>query len=212
MISSRYALPVAVLLLIALIPTIIHNYISPVADDGKSVRLISPVLIGFSSEPFLRHNDRWVKTLFGSEDWIERIYKDPKGNELKVFAARSYDYKKLYHHPELALSHGIELIDVGGITIPGEPEIPVHLLRSASGDGSAAYVLLYEGEFIKDPVLHQFTESIKQMVSSRKVMTLFYISDTTSSADDEYSQSPSASILAAVIQSFIENKVINIED
>ena len=74
MISSRYSLPVVLLLILALLPTIIHSYLGSEYDDGKSVHSIPTVLAGFSSEPYLRHKDPWVKSQYGSEDWIERIY------------------------------------------------------------------------------------------------------------------------------------------
>ena len=212
MISSRYVLPVIFLLVLALVPTVLHNYLSPVYDDGKSVHTIAPVLSGFSSKPFLRHNDQWVKTLYDSQDWIERIYTNSNGEEVRLFAARSYNYKRLYHHPELALSHGLDLKENGIVMIPGTPDIPAQLLRSSNGYGSVAYVLLYEDKLVKDPVSHQFTEVLTQLISPRKVMTLFYVSDATSLADDEYYKSSSASILAAAIQSFMKSKSTYIEE
>lgn len=206
MVSSRYVFPVIFLLMLALVPTILHTYLSPVDDDGLSVHTIAPILSDYSSKPFLRHNNYWAKTMYGSQDWVERIYKNPRGKKVRLFSARSYDYKRLYHHPELALSHGVDLEDEGIIILPGASEIPVHVLRNTKNNARVAYVLLYENEFITNPVLFQFTQALKQIISTRKAMTLFYVSDSPSSASAEYSQSPSAFVLSAAIKSFMAQK------
>src|SRR5664280_2539690 len=102
MISARYALPVAFVLMLALIPTVIHSYLGLKTDDGLSVKNIKPVLDNFYSIPTNRQPG-WGEVTFGSEDWIERIYTDEQGKSLRLFVGRSYDHKRLYHHPELAL-------------------------------------------------------------------------------------------------------------
>ena len=206
MISSRYVIPVSLLLILALLPTIIHSYLGSEYDDGKSVQSIPTVLAGFSSEPYFRHKDPWVKSLYGSEDWIERIYKNDKGEEIRLFAARSYDYKKLYHHPELGLSHGSNLEEEGVLMLPGDPDIPMFVLRNSSGRGIVAYVLLHEGKFVKDPVSHQINGAFTQLFSPMNAMTLFYVSDTISPAAEKFIRTPSASLLAAAIQSFKANE------
>jgi hypothetical protein len=170
------------------------------------------VLAGFSSEPYLRHKDSWVKSLFDSKDWIERIYKNDQGEKIRLFAARSYDYKRLYHHPELALSHGSGLNEEGIVMLPGDPGIPVFLLRDHRGNGVAAYALLHEGEFIKDPVSHQINEAFSQLFRPRKAMTLFYVSDTTSSVADNFNNTSPASVLAAAIHSFKPNGAVGLNN
>jgi hypothetical protein len=212
MISSRYEIPVSLLLILALLPTIIHSYLGSEYDDGRAVQTIPTTLAGFSSEPYLRHNDSWAKSLYGSEDWIERIYKNDKGEKIRLFAARSFDYKKLYHHPELGLSHGSNLKEEGIVMLPGDPDIPVFVLRNSGGKGIVAYALLHEEELIKDPILHQIKDAFTQLLQTRKAMTLFYVSDTITPAVDKFEKSSSASILAAAIQSFNINKSVAIEN
>jgi hypothetical protein len=212
MISSRYALPVILLLILALLPTIIHSYLGSEYDDGKTVQSIPKALADFSSQPYMRHKDPWVKSLFDSEDWIERIYKNSKGEKVRLFVARSYDYKRLYHHPELALSHGVNLREEGITNLPGDPEIPTHVLRNSSGRGFVAYVLLHEGKFIQNPVSHQIKETFTQLFRSRKAMTLFYVSDTTSPVSDKFNKTSTASILVAAIQSFKTNEAADVEN
>ena len=47
MTSARYALPVALVLMLALIPTVIHSYLGLKTDDGLSVKNIKSVLDNF---------------------------------------------------------------------------------------------------------------------------------------------------------------------
>ncbi|MFC1630592.1 hypothetical protein ACFL2N_01490 [Pseudomonadota bacterium] len=206
MISSRYVIPVSLLLILALLPTIIHSYLGSEYDDGRSVQTIPRALAGFSSEPYLRHKDQWVKSLYGSEDWIERIYKNDNGEKIRLFAARSYDYKKLYHHPELGLSHGSNLNEEGIVMLQGDPEIPVFVLRNNNGHGIVAYALLHEGKFVEEPVSHQINGAFVQIFSPMKAMTLFYVSDTTTPAAEKFIRTPTASLLASAIQSFKANE------
>lgn len=201
MISSRYGWLVAFFLAVALIPTVIHNYLGTTVDDGKSTAGINPVLGDFVSEPTNREA-QWVTGLFGDMDWIERIYSNLKGSQIKLFVGRSFDHKRLYHHPELALSHGQGLENIGITLLPGDPEIPVHLLRSTTGAGLVAYVLLYDGSFVKEPILSQILDSFDLFFHGRKQMTIFYVSDLKMSKSDDFSGSPSATLLKEVIRDF----------
>jgi hypothetical protein len=204
MISPRYSLAVILLLLIALIPTVIHTYVGAKSDDGKSVKLVPEVLNGWSSTPYSRHKAKWVNDMYGSNDWLERIYASPGKTDIRLFVARSYDHKRLYHHPELGLSHGKKLEREGIVVLPGEESIPVHLHNEADGDEFVAYVLLYEGGYIESPIAHQLQNVFGQLVSSRKPMTMFYVSGRYAKGNDEFLQTPAANILEAAIKKFGE--------
>lgn len=202
MISSRYALIVTIVLVIALIPTVFHSYLAALIDDGRSAERIPQVFGEFSSEPYNRHKAQWGKEVFDSQDWAERIYKNSSDTKVRLFVARSYDLKRLYHHPELGLSRGVDLKSEGVFMLHGKSEIPVHLLQSRSGRGLVAYVLLYDGMFIKDPLEHQLLEAFKQLVSARKAMTLFYVSDSISPNGADFNKTSAAFILGEAVKSF----------
>ena len=202
MISARYALPVALVLMLALIPTVIHSYLGLKTDDGLSVKNINPVLDNFYSIPTNRQSG-WGEVTFGSEDWIERVYIDEKGKSLRLFVGRSYDHKRLYHHPELALSYAKDLRSVGQIRLPGQPEIPVNLLRNETRPNMAAFVLLYDGKFIENPISHQIKDSLKQLISARKPITLFYIVDDNEPKNSIFVQSATALLLNKAIKDFM---------
>lgn len=202
MISSRYAPIVALLLILALVPTIIHSYLQQKTDDEVIVSSTIPSIEGYTSEPFTRHNTEWVKTMFDSEDWFERIYRAADGKVIRLFVTRSYNHKRLYHHPELGLSHGSDLKREGVVMLKGERQIPVHLLRNNNGRGLVAYVLLSDGKYIDRPVVHQIQESLKQLVSASRPMTIFYVSDTSSPAGVDFNRTSAAVVLGAAIDRF----------
>ena len=202
MTSARYALPVIFILMLALIPTVIHSYLGMKTDDGLSVKNIKSVQDNFNSTPTNRQPG-WGEETFGSEDWFERIYTDEQGKSLRLFVGRSYDHKRLYHHPELALSYAKDLRSEGQIRLPGQPEIPVNLLRNNTQPNMAAFVLLYDGKFIDNPISHQIRDSLKQLISARKPMTLFYIVDDNAPKNTAFIQSPAASLLNKVIKDFM---------
>jgi hypothetical protein len=202
MTSARYALPVALVLMLALIPTVIHSYLGLKTDDGLSVKNIKSELGNFNSAPTNRQPG-WGEETFGSEDWIERAYTDEQGKSLRLFVGRSYDHKRLYHHPELALSYAKDLRSKGKIRLPGQPEIPVNLLRNDMRPNMAAFVLLYDGKFIDNPISHQIRDSLKQLISARKPMTLFYVVDDNAPKSIEFIQSPAASLLNKAIKDFM---------
>ncbi len=123
-----------------------------------------------------------------------------------MFVARSYDLKRLYHHPEIGVLHGVDL-DKGGIErLPGMPDVPVYVLKSQTGRGLAAYVLLYDGQFTENPILLQVLTSVELLFSPRKPMTLFLVYDERARQDTSLEQSPAASVLAEAVKSFLSQK------
>lgn len=201
MISSRYAIPVIILLIIALIPTVIHSYLSAKAIDGKSVQSIPSILNNFTSTPSKR-NAQWGKDIFDSEDWFERDYYDSHKTKIQLFVARSYDHKRLYHHPELALSYGVDLTKNNIIYSPEYPEIPLHILTNQDKSKLVAYTLLYDDELIQDPIMHQLGDSIRLLVNARKPMTLFYVSQLIAPKHTAVEKPAAVSLLLSAIQNF----------
>lgn len=197
MLSSRYAIPTIALLMLALIPTLLHSYIGTTSNDGKSVNKIPFTLINFTSVPAKR-NSQWGMDIFGSKDWFERIYENQQGNVVRLFVARSFDQKRLYHHPELALSYGQNCIT----TLPGYSDIPVHLLEKNDSSMLVAYILLHNNKFIEKPIKHQFSDSLRLLVSARKSMTLFYATQSKTSSETPFSQSATALLLSLAVKSF----------
>lgn len=201
MISHRFAPVTAVLLAIALIPTVIHSYRGMTIDDGVRVSAIPEVLAGAPSKPTDR-KARWVESNLASTDWIERTYR-VGGDDVRLFAARSYDAKRLYHHPELAVLRGTDTVPSGRGVLPGRPDVPIHLLRTSRGSqrGVAGYTLYYDGEYVETPLLFQVRTAGELLFSGRKAMTLILASDLDGSIE-ELDKAPSVTVLKAAVEAF----------
>lgn len=200
-ISTRYALPVSLLLAFALLPTIIHSYIGVQSSDGLITAAISPTLGNLQSRPTDRRA-RWVQEVYDSVDWIERRYVGPDGTDLLLFVARSFDLKRLYHHPELGVLHRVDFKRPQTQSSPLLDGAPVHVLNSSVGLGVAAYALLYDGEFVAEPVLLQLRTSVELIFGARKPLTIFFVYDETLPSTTPFHKSTAARLLADAITSF----------
>lgn len=201
MIAARFAPPTALLLVLAVAPTLIHNYKGLTVDDGLTVTAIQAVLDNLPSRPTNRRSG-WGLEHLASEDWMERTYRVGQ-EDVRLFAARSYDAKRLYHHPELAVLRGFETRSAGLSTLPGRPEAAIHLLTTSQKGrrGVAAYALLYDGLYVRNPIAFQLRTAVPLMFGGRRAMTLFLASDLSGSLD-RLDQAPAVKVLAAAIQAF----------
>lgn len=201
MISKRFASAVSVLLGLALVPTVLHSYLDGKTQDVLTTKHISTTFAGASFTPTERP-PAWGKDVFDSDDWIERRHQGANGESLLLFVARSYDHKRLYHHPELALLRGRDLMNAGTIRLTSGPDLPLHVLRARTGTGTAAYVLLYEGEFVENPILFQLHTSWKSLFGTAKPMTLFLVYDSQLPSNGSLAGSRAARVLEEAIQQF----------
>lgn len=201
MISQRFTIQVAALLSVALIPSVIHNYLHLKHEDGLATSAIETRLDEFISAPSTR-KEGWGEYTFESYDWFERDYRN--NNQLvRLFTGRSYNHKKLYHHPELALSYGKDFRLEGIVNLSWhDRKIPVTVLRENSGTGLVAYALVYEHDFIENPIAHQIGTMLSQLVSPGKPLTLFYASDTQTKQSTPFEQTGAAKVLTAAIAGF----------
>ncbi len=200
MLCFRYSTAVIILLIVALVPTIIHSYMDAKTNDGKSVKSIPATLQNYSSKPSKR-NSQWGHDIFKSNNWFERDYYDMYDSKVRLFVARSYDHKRLYHHPELALSYGQSFNKKKVITLPEQPNIPINILISEDQSKLIAYTLLYDDKIIKNPITHQLRDSIRLLVSAKKPMTLFYTSQLISNSS-VIERSSAVSLLVSAILNF----------
>ena len=201
MISGRFAPITAVLLSLALVPTVIHSYRGLTIDDGVTVGAIPEVLAGMPSKPTGRKTP-WVEANFASADWFERTYR--VGTEqVRLFAARSYDAKRLYHHPELAVLRGLAPAPAGRAILPGRPDVAIHVLTTsrANQSGIAVYALRYENQYVQNPILFQLRIAAELLLSGRRPTTLLMASDLTGSLE-RLDQAPSVILLGAAIRAF----------
>lgn len=205
MTSSRYAPAIVLLLFLALIPTVIHSYLGLKTNDGILAENISPQLGSFRSETAKR-NKSWGEDVFGSQSWIERIYNKPGYPAVRLFVARSFDHKRLYHHPELALSYGKSLQEKGIVLLQGEKEIPVRLLQESTGREFVAYALVYGEGFVSSPISHQIRDSIHMLIGAKSPMTLFYVSSKQTNPGQKFEDTAAAKVLRMSIENYLKQK------
>lgn len=201
MINARYAVAVAAMLALALVPTAIHNYLRVTLDDGLKAAAIPATLDGAASVPIARR-PAWIRNNFDTDDWTERTHT-VDGLEVTMFVARSFDAKRLYHHPELAVLRGTQATPSGLARAKARPEVPLHVLDTERDGrhGVAVYALLYDGHFIEDPIGFQLRTSAELLFTGRKALTLFMTSDLSGRRDD-IDQAPATRMLLAAIASF----------
>jgi hypothetical protein len=193
-IASRYLPATAVLLAVALVPTILHSYVGITASDGKSSGIIARNLHGIEGIDTSRRAV-WVNEQYGTADFIERQY----GPDVTLFVARGYDAKRLYHHPEIGVAHGrrFEPEYLAHVSTTHGP-VPVHVLIGE--DGLACYALLYDEQFVESPFRFEAAHILTTLIGPAKEMTLFF---ARGSAAANPSESSAVRILVAAIESFM---------
>jgi hypothetical protein len=200
MLSSRFAAAVVVLLVIAAVPTVIHSYRDSSRHDGRVAADLPVRLAGETGTP-TRRRATWGEERLGSSDWTERTYGTSR--PVKLFVGRSYDLKKLYHHPELAIDYGGGYVAHTVITLPQRPGVPVHMLRGglANPERLALYALEYDGSYVADPIWFQLRTSVELLFSRRGAMTLFFANQDLRSEETPES-SRAAVLLSAAMEAF----------
>ncbi len=191
--SPRYTTATLVLLALALVPTVLTSYVRTEVTEQPPLRDVLPeTLDGRTSVPTNRRAAT-IKREFDSDDWVEREYSAIGEPSVRVLLVRSYDMKRLYHHPELAVSEA-DYRPSELVTVPADDgAIDVHVLPPAEGrSGLAAYALLYRGRTVARPLLFQLTVAPDLLLLGRRPMTLVFAEqgaaalDTAPSLDESH--------------------------
>jgi len=194
MIAARYARPVAALVAFALIPTVLHTYVGARSVDGRRVDRLPSQLSGLYGATTPR-GGRWALEALDADEAIERQY----GSELTLFVARSYDVKRLYHHPELVVAYGRNFDAQTIVWFDRNAPIPVHVL---TGPGrTAAYVVQSGDAFVGDPLAYEMRSALPALFRARRQATLFFAygrDERTPIALD----SPTIGLLLSAVQSW----------
>ncbi|MEO6212065.1 MAG: hypothetical protein ABIP65_00430 [Vicinamibacterales bacterium] len=196
MIAARHLPAVAALLALACVPTVLHSYTSMTLEDGRSAAAMPLRLNGIDGRPG-GHSVTWVQSTYGTTDFVERQY----GPALTLFVGRSFDAKRLYHHPEHGIAHGDGYEGAIVVRRPERPDLPIFVLDNAR-DRRSVYALLYAGEFVEHPIRFQLQNAFALLVRPRELMTLFFVRGMTGRESPTAIASADALLLAAV-DSFI---------
>ena len=197
------------LLGLAAIPTTVHSYFGRQLSRTTCGWMPSTTtLLGWPSRPTERRRG-WARAVYAATESTERLYRRPGDGEIQLFVARSYDPKKLYHHPELGVAnkgtYTSSLRGDGRTTLDVHGGLPVHVLRGTTdGTGLALYALRYGDRFVENPYLFQLRSSLALLVAPRREMTLFLVHDRFADATSPVESSATASLLVAAIEDFLD--------
>lgn len=198
MISTQYARVTLAVLIVALIPTLLASYGGArVVEQPPLSQALPGVLEGRTSVPTARKATTILRE-FDSEDWVERTYAGPGGAPVTLLAVRSYDMKRLYHHPELAISRSdfqrAELLTLETSDGP----IDVHVLE-AERKGLAAYALLYRGQTVAHPFLFQLRVAPDLLLRGRRPLTLVFAYDQEHVSGGQFEGTSVSQILRSAV-------------
>lgn len=196
--SARYATPTLIVLLLALIPTVVNTYVGrKLAETPPLSDALPAVLDGRASTPTTR-KPHAIKKEFDSEDWVERAYERPGGDPVTVLVVRSYDMKRLYHHPELAVTEReYERDRLVEVPTAGGP-VQVHVLKGTP-TGLAAYALVYRGETVGNPYTFQLKVAPELLFTGQRPLTLVFAEDPSGSDGDAVADAPAVRDVTAVV-------------
>jgi hypothetical protein len=188
------------MLAVTAVPTIVHTYLPVTTTDGRATARIAVRLNGLDGRP----TDRslvWLPEAMAVVDYTERLY----GRDLRLLAVRSYDAKRLYHHPELAVAHGDDYRRATVIRAPERPDVPIYILKGAQ-DRLSAYTLVYEDRFVGDPISFQLRNVVSLLVRPRQLMTLFFVRGSPGTSEYPPGKSPAEQLLLAAVDSFLAQR------
>lgn len=196
--SARYVTPTLIVLGLALVPTIVNSYVGRRLVETPALEHALPTTLdGRPSSP-TRRKATSIKREFASEDWVERAYATGADHPITVLAVRSYDMKRLYHHPELAVSER-EYQSARRVQVQGpHGPVDVHVLPGMP-DSLAAYALIYRGHTIASPYVFQLRVAPELLLTGQRPLTLVFAEDPAGSAADALEQSPVVRAVVAAV-------------
>jgi hypothetical protein len=185
-ISARYAWAAAAVLLVAAVPTALGVCRRPAELAPGDLEAALGDLGPF--EPGRRAAEA-VEEAFGTRDLVTRQY-----GAIELFAARSYDGKKLFHFPELALTYGRAATatrDVEGARV----------IEFAQGKETrvAAYALLYGRRPAAQPIRFYLSILPELFLGRREPMTLVYVQADTPRGGEAATESELRALLARAV-------------
>jgi hypothetical protein len=176
-VSKRYAGHVLVCVVPVLVIVVIHSYIGLQVEDCRELSGLFPNAAGDTSSP---RRDARMREVFDAVQWEEgTLDTTVPASQMKFSIIRSYDPKKIYHHPEISLVRGATPArrDVEYIDAEGE-RVPVHraYYNPASTTALVAFILIYHSRPVDNPYLSQIRSAPLQFVRGSYPMTLFFVS------------------------------------
>jgi hypothetical protein len=166
--SARYSAHLLYLLAPALLAVAAHRYVGLDHDDCAEPQK----LMTFGESSRLNALRDTFSMFQGNEGPLT-------GMQGRFAIVRSYDLKRLYHHPELVLLHGsaIDGVEVEWAT-DGAESLPVHRVHFEKRDPPryAGYLLIHGSRVIAKPYQAHLAALPIQFLTGARPMTLAFIS------------------------------------
>ncbi len=174
--STRYVPHMAVMILVAMVPIVVHSYL-----DLRSDECADPVRLAASSSwRHQKERDAFMRRRLRAHQWKEgKLPTQPGEPAIRYTIVRSYDAKRLYYRIERRLLGAEpdvqEIVEVEA----GSEQLPIRTLRFHPKPGSAgatvpAYLLVYDGRPVGNPYVNQLLAAPLRMLTGRLPMTAFF--------------------------------------
>lgn len=174
MISRRHATPLALVLTVALLPTLRHGYTRFVLPAVQITPRDLPPTLGSIPGADRELGRAWMVNTYDADSWAQRTYALPGRGEFSLFVARGFDLKKLYHHPELGILRGHSFSPARRTPLDAAGS-PVFVLEGTSSEDAAVYALLYEGQWVANPYMMQLYSAVTSLWGGRRPLTLVLV-------------------------------------
>jgi hypothetical protein len=187
--SARYALPIALLLLLTAVPALLHESARFEVEDCAAPEQVLALGNGRLPDGGGREAvERYLqRAAAGGRYGAGDLPLGGGPGRLDFVILRSYDAKLVYHWPAARLTwnaRGSQRPDRHALELHATPAgtLPVHraffeTLEKQGGDAFVvAYLLVYHEQPVANPYLAQLRAAPLELVSGRRPMWLFYVS------------------------------------
>lgn len=183
-VSTRFAVPLALLCCAALVPVALNAYAGRRIDDCAHPQALIPGT-GIDDPTRRAERERAIHQEFDGFAFREGTLRGESRLEYSII--RSFDPKRVYYRPEYWLSGHAEAssIRVEPVEVAGR-SIPIHRVEFAPKAGlvrQAAFLLVYRGEPIANAMAEQLRAAPSLMIRGARPMTLYYVQTTSELAD-----------------------------
>jgi hypothetical protein len=170
-VSTRYVVPLAVCLLLVLIPVAMHSYFQTNRDDCANPSAIVPVDHPAGSR------DAFLHTRFQSPQFMEGSFLSKEGR-FNYSIIRSYDPKRLYHRPENSLVEHAVVTRRAIEWVPTDAgAVPIHRAYYDEEDQAlvVAYLLVFRSSPVASPYWPHLRAAFSELFTGSHPMTLYFI-------------------------------------
>jgi len=172
-VSTRFAAPMLLLLLIALVPVAIYSTVTPSVDDcSQPERLLRVSEISSSSR--LMDDMPGRPWLIKDRDFIQRIQGYAGGDDdasvFEFIIMRVYGLPATFVRPTMYLQRRFEAnLQRSDQLQVGSDRLPVHV--DIQGNRFAAYFFIYDARPAKSPLLARLSGALQELVRGRRPLT-----------------------------------------